>query len=49
MVPFALGESAAGSLRRLGYPVEWHAYPVEHTVSAEEVGDIGAWLRQHLT
>ncbi len=48
MVPFALGESAASSLRRFGYPVDWHAYPVEHTVSAEEIGDIGAWLRQRL-
>ena len=48
LVPFGLGEAAAGTLRTLGYGVDWHAYPLEHSVSAEEFGDIGAWLRQRL-
>ena len=32
-------------LIRLGCNVEWHSYPMEHSVSMEEVDDIGAWLR----
>jgi phospholipase/carboxylesterase len=35
-------------LEGLGYPVEWHEYPMPHSVSQQEIGDIGAWLRQVL-
>jgi phospholipase/carboxylesterase len=31
-------------LQSLGYPVEWHEYPMPHSVCAEELGDISAWL-----
>jgi len=48
VVPFNMGESAANSLRALGYAVDWHSYPLAHSVSAEEIGDIDAWLRQRL-
>jgi phospholipase/carboxylesterase len=32
-------------LRELGWKVEWHEYPMQHSVSAEEIADISAWLR----
>ena len=32
----------------MGYPVEWHTYPMPHSVCAEEVKDIGDWLRKVL-
>lgn len=48
VVPFSLGESAAGVLRRMGYPVEWRTYPMPHSVSPEEVTDITGWLRRQL-
>jgi len=31
-------------LKALGYDVEWHAYPMEHSVSAEEVADLQRFL-----
>jgi len=48
VVPFALGESAAQSLRALGQPVNFHAYPMPHSVSLPEIADIGNWLRSVL-
>jgi phospholipase/carboxylesterase len=29
--------------------VEWHAYPMSHTVCPDEVSDMGAWLRAALS
>jgi phospholipase/carboxylesterase len=45
MVPFQLGEMAAGRLRGLGYAVEFHRYAMPHAVCPEEVTDLAAWLR----
>jgi phospholipase/carboxylesterase len=36
-------------LRQHGYDVEWHDYPMAHSVCLEEIADIGAWLRHVLT
>ena len=44
MVPMALGLAARASLEEHGNPVEWHDYPIEHSVSAEELRDVGRWL-----
>jgi len=35
-------------LRQEGYDVEWHAYPMPHSVCAPELGDISAFLRKVL-
>jgi len=48
MIPIVGGERARDHLIALGYPVEFHAYPMEHTVAPEEIADIGAWLRDRL-
>ena len=32
------------ALVALGYAVEWHQYPMEHSVCMEEIGDLGTWL-----
>jgi phospholipase/carboxylesterase len=45
-VPYAAGEYSAAALRRLGFSVEWHRYPMPHSVCAEEVADLGEWLTQ---
>ena len=39
-----LGRGSRDLLRARGYDVEWHEYPIPHSVSAEEVGDLRAWL-----
>ena len=48
VVPLMMGAGSMTFLTGLGYPVEWHQYPMPHSVCAEEVGHIGAWLRRVL-
>ena len=31
-------------LRALGYEVQWHEYPMAHSVCMEEVADLNRWL-----
>ncbi|MCP1571882.1 MULTISPECIES: alpha/beta hydrolase [Herbaspirillum] len=35
-------------LTQLGHQVEWHDYPMQHSVCDEEVADISAWLTKVL-
>ncbi len=44
VVRFVWGEASKRLLEDRGYPVEWHSYPMEHSVCIEEVRSIGAWL-----
>ena len=41
-------DASRRELERKGYEVEWHTYPMQHSVCLEEVDDIGAWLRRVL-
>lgn len=43
-----LGGAAREFLAARGYAVEWHDYPMPHSVCVPEVSDIGAWLRARL-
>ena len=38
------GVATRDALEALGYGVEWHDYPMEHSVSAEEVADLSRFL-----
>jgi phospholipase/carboxylesterase len=46
----AIDRAAASrdALKALGYGVEWRAYPMEHSVSAEEVADLRRFLQRVL-
>ena len=46
VVPPRAGEHSAQVLRSLGFALEWHAYPMAHSVCAEEIRDLGDWLTQ---
>jgi len=48
VIPVHLARESRDLLERLGYDVAWHEYPMEHSVSPEEVEAIGAWLRRVL-
>lgn len=48
VVPVILGEHSRDHLRTLGHAVEWHDYPIEHSVSMPGIRDIAAWLRRVL-
>ena len=46
MLPRAAASRDA--LVALGCPVEWHEYPMAHSVCMEEIVDLGDWLRRVL-
>ena len=48
IVPLAMGAGSMSYLKGLGYAVEWHQYPMQHSVMLEEIRDIAAWLRNVL-
>jgi phospholipase/carboxylesterase len=48
IVPVAAARRSRALLERLGYAVEWHEYPMPHSVAREELDDIGAWLARAL-
>jgi len=49
VVSIARGRAARDLLVSLGYAVEWHEYPMPHSVCPEEIADISHWLRTTLT
>ncbi len=44
VVPLDRGMASRGVLSELGYQVEWHAYPIAHSVCMEEIADLNRWL-----
>ena len=48
LIPLARAAASRDALRALGYPIEWHEYPMPHSVCAEEIAAIGAWLTRVL-
>jgi phospholipase/carboxylesterase len=48
VVALGLGEQSKDTLLALGLPVDWRTYPMPHSVSAEEIADIRAWLLEVL-
>lgn len=45
VVPIARGAAARDRLMALGHPVHWHEYPMAHSVCAEEIRDLAAFLQ----
>jgi phospholipase/carboxylesterase len=43
------GESTRDLLSKLGYVVQWHSYPMQHSVHPREVSDISVFLASVLT
>ena len=48
MIDIARARSSRDALTALGHPLTWREYPMAHSVCAEEVADINAWLLQAL-
>lgn len=48
VVPPARGSASRDALRALGHEVEWHDYPMPHSVCMEEINDLNAWLLKQL-
>jgi phospholipase/carboxylesterase len=44
VIPLPMARRSCELLTSLGYPIEWRSYFTGHSVCAEEVADISAWL-----
>ena len=49
VVQLARAEASREALEAQGHPVEWHTYPMPHSVCAPEIGDIATFLKKVLT
>jgi phospholipase/carboxylesterase len=49
VIDIARASSSRDALKQLGYGIEWHEYPMEHSVSAEEVADLQRFLIRALS
>jgi phospholipase/carboxylesterase len=48
VIQHAVGAQSRDALVQNGYDVEWHEYPMQHSVCLEEIRDIGVWLTRVL-
>ena len=42
------GLDSRDQLQALGYPVDWHTYPMMHAVCPQEITDLRQWMGEHL-
>ncbi len=49
IVPLARGVASRDALKAAGYAVEWHQYPMPHSVSEQEIRDIATFLKRVLS
>jgi phospholipase/carboxylesterase len=48
VVAHALGATSRDWLVQRGFDVEWHSYPMQHSVCAEEIRDLRRWMDARL-
>lgn len=48
VIPLTQGAASRDFLQKTGHPVDWHEYPMAHSVCPQEIADIGAWLARAL-
>jgi len=48
VVAIERGRTARDALATLGYRIDWHDYPMAHSMCMEEVNDLNRWLLQVL-
>ena len=48
VVQIGRGTTTRDVLATLGYPVEWHEYPMQHSVHPQEIVDLNRWLLARL-
>ena len=44
MIVLARATASRDALRALGYTVDWHQYPMQHSVCAPEIAEMNRWL-----
>jgi phospholipase/carboxylesterase len=48
VVPITRASASHDALKALGYSVDWHTYPMAHSVCMEEIADLSQWLNKVL-
>ena len=48
VVVLSRAEASRDALKVMGYAVEWHEYPMEHSVCPQEISDMESWLQRIL-
>ena len=48
LIPMSRAQASRDALKALGYSIEWHDYPMPHSVCAPEIADISAFLSRVL-
>jgi len=48
VVKFDLGEASYRQLQSINCHIDWHTYPIEHTLCPEEIKHISEWIVQRL-
>jgi phospholipase/carboxylesterase len=48
VVPLARGAASRDALKAAGYSVEWHEYPMPHSVCGEEIQAIASFMKRAL-
>lgn len=49
VVPLDIAQMSHKLLDTMGYPIEWHQYPMEHQVCMEEIQALSAFINKHTT
>ena len=45
LIPLSLALASRAKIEARGYKVDWHEYPMPHSVCMEEIEDIGVWIQ----
>lgn len=48
VVPFNLGKDSRYFLEQAGYSVDWHSYPMQHSLCEDQINDISQWIQKVL-
>ena len=48
VVPYHLGDDSRHFMEQAGLKVDWHSYPMQHSVCADEINDISLWIQKIL-
>lgn len=48
VIPIAIGKASHDALVQFGVKSQWHDYPMQHAVCAEEISDLADWLDRHI-
>jgi phospholipase/carboxylesterase len=48
VIPIGMARASIERLDALGYPIEWHEYPMPHSVCLPELEHLSAWLARVL-